>query len=87
MKKGLCRLIRYVKYIFSPVSPLAIDNTDAIVFLYLLQQERDRLLAEVESLAATSDGQTQKMQDIHLQKLKTLEAQVGHLCRIIMTMQ
>eukprot|EP00268_Persea_americana_P049671 TRINITY_DN5337_c2_g1_i2.p1 TRINITY_DN5337_c2_g1~~TRINITY_DN5337_c2_g1_i2.p1 ORF type:complete len:933 (-),score=237.96 TRINITY_DN5337_c2_g1_i2:2230-5028(-) len=42
----------------------------------IVQQERDRLLAEVESLAATSDGQTQKMQDIHLQKLKTLEAQI-----------
>ncbi|XP_058080268.1 kinesin-like protein KIN-4A isoform X2 [Magnolia sinica] len=41
----------------------------------IVQQERDRLLAEVESLAAT-DGQTQKMQDIHSQKLKTLEAQI-----------
>ncbi|OVA15880.1 Kinesin [Macleaya cordata] len=41
-----------------------------------VQQERDRLLAEVESLAATSDGQTQKMQDVHTQKLKTLEAQI-----------
>ena len=42
----------------------------------LLQQERDRLFAEVENLAASSDGQTQKLQDIHAQKLKTLEAQV-----------
>ncbi|XP_043714272.1 kinesin-like protein KIN-4A isoform X2 [Telopea speciosissima] len=41
-----------------------------------VQKERDRLLAEVESLAATSDGQTQKMQDVHTQKLKTLEAQI-----------
>ncbi|XP_077224902.1 kinesin-like protein KIN-4A isoform X2 [Tasmannia lanceolata] len=41
-----------------------------------VKQERDRLLAEVESLAATSDGQTQKMHDIHLQKLKALEAQI-----------
>lgn len=41
-----------------------------------MQQERDRLLAEVENLAANSDGQTQKMQDIHSQKLKMLEAQV-----------
>ncbi|XP_010270694.1 PREDICTED: kinesin-like protein KIN-4A isoform X2 [Nelumbo nucifera] len=44
-----------------------------------VQQERDRLLAEVESLAATSDGQTQKMQDIHAQKLKALEAQISDL--------
>ncbi|XP_010652785.1 kinesin-like protein KIN-4A isoform X1 [Vitis vinifera] len=42
----------------------------------IVQQERDRLLAEVESLAATSDGQRQKVQDVHAQKLKALEAQV-----------
>ncbi|KAI3976373.1 hypothetical protein MKX01_021892, partial [Papaver californicum] len=36
----------------------------------------DRLLAEVESLAANSDGQTQKMQDFHTHKLKALEAQI-----------
>lgn len=41
-----------------------------------VQQERDHLLAEVENLAANSDGHTQKMQDIHAQKLKALEAQV-----------
>ncbi|KAJ4965283.1 hypothetical protein NE237_017132 [Protea cynaroides] len=41
-----------------------------------VQQERDHLLAEVESLAATSDGQTQKLQDVHTQKLKALEAQI-----------
>ncbi|KAK9285875.1 hypothetical protein L1049_025076 [Liquidambar formosana] len=41
-----------------------------------VQQERDRLLAEVENLAAASDGQTQKMQDVHSQKLKALEAQI-----------
>ncbi|KAI3991143.1 hypothetical protein MKX01_022364, partial [Papaver californicum] len=41
-----------------------------------VQQDRDRLLAEVESLAANSDGQTQKMQDVHTQKLKALEAQI-----------
>ncbi|XP_034897264.1 kinesin-like protein KIN-4A [Populus alba] len=39
-----------------------------------VQQERDRLLAEIENLSAGSDGQ--KMQDIHAQKLKTLEAQI-----------
>ncbi|XP_030540012.2 kinesin-like protein KIN-4A isoform X2 [Rhodamnia argentea] len=44
-----------------------------------VQQERDRLLAEVENLAANSDGQTQKMQDIHAQKLKMLEAQISDL--------
>ncbi|XP_022768724.1 kinesin-like protein KIN-4A isoform X4 [Durio zibethinus] len=41
-----------------------------------VQQERDRLLAEIESLSAGSDGQTQKVQDIHAQKLKSLEAQI-----------
>ncbi|KAI3946715.1 hypothetical protein MKW98_003278 [Papaver atlanticum] len=41
-----------------------------------VQQDRDRLLAEVESLAANSDGQTQKMQDVHTHKLKALEARM-----------
>ncbi|OIW09457.1 hypothetical protein TanjilG_22731 [Lupinus angustifolius] len=40
-----------------------------------VQRERDRLLAEVENLA-NSDGQTQKSEDIHAQKLKALEAQI-----------
>ncbi|XP_052188411.1 kinesin-like protein KIN-4A isoform X1 [Diospyros lotus] len=44
-----------------------------------VQQERDRLLAEVENLAANSDGQTQKLQDVHAQKLKALEAQIQDL--------
>ncbi|XP_010928361.1 kinesin-like protein KIN-4A isoform X2 [Elaeis guineensis] len=42
----------------------------------IVQQERDRLFAEVESLAASSDGQAQKLPDVHLQKLKSLEAQI-----------
>ncbi|KAJ6320935.1 hypothetical protein OIU78_016180 [Salix suchowensis] len=42
-----------------------------------VQQERDRLLAEIENLSASSDGQ--KLQDIHAQKLKTLEAQIMDL--------
>ncbi|XP_050291792.1 kinesin-like protein KIN-4A isoform X1 [Quercus robur] len=42
----------------------------------IVQQERDRLLAEVENLAANSDGHTHKMQDNHAQKLKGLEAQI-----------
>ncbi|KAK9109273.1 hypothetical protein Sjap_017333 [Stephania japonica] len=41
-----------------------------------VEQQRDHLLAEVENLNANSDGQTQKMQDIHAQKLKALEAQI-----------
>jgi hypothetical protein len=41
-----------------------------------MQRERDCLLAEVENLAANSDGQTQKLEDTHSQKLKALEAQV-----------
>ncbi|CAN0922410.1 Kinesin-like protein KIN-4A [Linum grandiflorum] len=42
----------------------------------VVQQERDRLLAEIENLSANSDGQTQKLQDVHSQKLKTLEGQI-----------
>ncbi|PKU73887.1 hypothetical protein MA16_Dca023304 [Dendrobium catenatum] len=38
-----------------------------------VQLERDRLLAEVESLA---DGHLHKFIDIHSQKLKSLEAQL-----------
>lgn len=41
-----------------------------------VQQERDQLLVEIENLAANSDGQAQKTQDIHSQKLKALEAQI-----------
>ncbi|CAL9167940.1 unnamed protein product [Musa hybrid cultivar] len=41
-----------------------------------VQRERDRLLAEVENLAAASDGQVHKLPDNHLQKLKALEAQI-----------
>ncbi|KAL8141125.1 hypothetical protein V2J09_007146 [Rumex salicifolius] len=43
-----------------------------------VQQERDRLLAEVENLAS-SDGQTHKLPDVHSQKLKALEAQITDL--------
>ncbi|KAL5556945.1 hypothetical protein UlMin_039181 [Ulmus minor] len=45
----------------------------------IVQQERDRLLAEVESLAANSGGQTQRVHDAHGQKLKSLEAQISDL--------
>ncbi|XP_004288009.1 PREDICTED: chromosome-associated kinesin KIF4A-like [Fragaria vesca subsp. vesca] len=46
----------------------------------IVQQERDRLLAEVESLASSnSDGQGQKLKDVHAQKLKTLETQISDL--------
>ena len=41
-----------------------------------MQIERDRLLTEVENLSASSDGQSQKMQDLHSHKLKSLESQV-----------
>ncbi|KAL0323039.1 UNVERIFIED_CONTAM: Kinesin-like protein KIN-4A [Sesamum angustifolium] len=44
-----------------------------------VQCERDRLLAEVENLSANSDGQAQKLQDMHAQKLKALEAQIQDL--------
>ncbi|KAL8487529.1 hypothetical protein ACS0TY_024002 [Phlomoides rotata] len=42
----------------------------------IVKCERDRLLAEVENLSANSDGQAQKLQDVHAQKLKMLEAQI-----------
>lgn len=45
----------------------------------MVQQERDRLLAEVENLSASSDGQTHKLQDMHSQKLKSLESQIQDL--------
>ncbi|KAB1214762.1 Chromosome-associated kinesin KIF4A [Morella rubra] len=44
-----------------------------------MQQERDRLLAKVENLAANSDEYTQKMEEIHAQKLKALETQIVDL--------
>ncbi|KAJ7942434.1 Kinesin-like protein [Quillaja saponaria] len=42
----------------------------------IVQQERDRLLAEVENLSANSDGQTQRTQDTCAQKLRALETQI-----------
>nr|XP_043615311.1 kinesin-like protein KIN-4A [Erigeron canadensis]XP_043615312.1 kinesin-like protein KIN-4A [Erigeron canadensis] len=44
-----------------------------------VQKERDRLQAEIENLSATSDGQTQKLQDLHSHKLKSLESQIQDL--------
>ncbi|KZV54561.1 hypothetical protein F511_01359 [Dorcoceras hygrometricum] len=44
-----------------------------------VQHERDRLLAAVENLSANSDGQAQKLEDMHAQKLKVLEAQIQDL--------
>ncbi|CAN6460133.1 unnamed protein product [Victoria cruziana] len=44
-----------------------------------VEQERDRLSAEVENLSTSSDGHSQKLQDMHLQKLKSLEAQISDL--------
>ncbi|KAM1714569.1 hypothetical protein ACFX11_025408 [Malus domestica] len=40
-----------------------------------VQQDRDRLLGEVENLSV-GDGQQQKFQDVHTQKLKALEGQI-----------
>lgn len=40
------------------------------------QIERDHLLVAVENRAAHSDGQVQKTQEMNVQKLKALEAQV-----------
>lgn len=44
-----------------------------------VQNERDRLQAEIQNLSATSDGQTQKLQDLHSHKLKSLESQIQDL--------
>eukprot|EP00252_Welwitschia_mirabilis_P016492 TRINITY_DN3636_c0_g1_i2.p1 TRINITY_DN3636_c0_g1~~TRINITY_DN3636_c0_g1_i2.p1 ORF type:complete len:967 (+),score=258.83 TRINITY_DN3636_c0_g1_i2:92-2992(+) len=44
-----------------------------------VQKERDRLLAEVENLAHMSDGQTQKIHETYVQKLKALETQISDL--------
>lgn len=46
-----------------------------------MQKERDRLQTEIENLSASSDGQTQKLQDSHSHKLKALESQVCIPCR------
>ncbi|CAF2143992.1 BnaAnng07930D [Brassica napus] len=43
-----------------------------------VQEERNRLLAEIENLAS-SDGQAHKLQDVHAQNLKALEAQIQDL--------
>ncbi|KAJ0253973.1 Kinesin-like protein KIN-4A [Hirschfeldia incana] len=43
-----------------------------------VQEERNRLMAEIENLAST-DGQAQKLQDVHAQNLKSLEAQIQDL--------
>ncbi|KAL2333515.1 hypothetical protein Fmac_014728 [Flemingia macrophylla] len=41
-----------------------------------VQEERDRLLHEVENLATNSDGPAHKTQDVRGQKLKALETQI-----------
>ncbi|CAL5378363.1 unnamed protein product [Camellia sinensis] len=46
------------------------------------RQERDRLLAEIENLAAASDGQRQKMHKAYAQKLKSLETQKKQDCQL-----
>lgn len=56
--------------------------------IWSMQHERDRLLTEVENLSANSDEQAQKLQDLHAQKLKALEAQVFilYFCSMNMSM-
>ncbi|CAK9197643.1 unnamed protein product [Sphagnum troendelagicum] len=44
-----------------------------------LQGERDSLMAELESLATTTDENTQKLQETYKNKLKQLEAQIADL--------
>nr|GEU96940.1 nucleolar GTP-binding protein 1-like [Tanacetum cinerariifolium] len=46
------------------------------------QKEMDRLQAEIQNLSATLEGQTQKLQDMHSYKLKSLDTlmlQLAHL--------
>ncbi|TYG94862.1 hypothetical protein ES288_A11G222400v1 [Gossypium darwinii] len=43
----------------------------------IVQQDRDRFLAAVENHAANSDAQRQKRQEINVQKIKALEAQIS----------
>lgn len=79
MRKELSRFNLILDYILLSQSERKLmHGFRAAHFGYLqwLQQERDRLSAEIENLAASSDGQTQKLQDVHSQKLKALEAQV-----------
>ncbi|XVF59373.1 hypothetical protein PTKIN_Ptkin07bG0270600 [Pterospermum kingtungense] len=45
----------------------------------IVQQERDRLLVAAENRAANSDAQMQKMEEINVQKLQVLEAQIVDL--------
>ncbi|OMO56616.1 hypothetical protein CCACVL1_26413 [Corchorus capsularis] len=45
----------------------------------MVQKERDNLLAAVGNRSANSDGQMQKSQEINVQKLKALEAQISDL--------
>ncbi|KAK6258562.1 hypothetical protein SCA6_013036 [Theobroma cacao] len=45
----------------------------------IVQIERDHLLVAVENRAAHSDGQVQKTQEMNVQKLKALEAQISDL--------
>lgn len=66
-------LIEITEWLFSFHSLMLMFSSSII---WWIQQERDRLLAEVENLSANSDGQAQKLQDMHSQKLKALEAQV-----------
>eukprot|EP00250_Pteridium_aquilinum_P007538 c17227_g1_i1 orf=339-4568(+) len=44
-----------------------------------LQNERDKLLAELTNLANTSDDHSQKLQETYIQKVKTLENQIMEL--------
>ncbi|KAH7291450.1 hypothetical protein KP509_29G017300 [Ceratopteris richardii] len=45
----------------------------------ILQSERDKYLNELTSLANASDGQSQKLQETYMQKVKSLEAQISEL--------
>ncbi|KAL9680912.1 hypothetical protein QQ045_012693 [Rhodiola kirilowii] len=47
----------------------------------IVQQERDKLMNEIQNRSLTNDGQTQKLHDGHTQKLKSLEAQISDLMK------
>uniref|UniRef100_A0A7N0SXI7 Kinesin motor domain-containing protein n=1 Tax=Kalanchoe fedtschenkoi TaxID=63787 RepID=A0A7N0SXI7_KALFE len=47
----------------------------------IVQQERDNLMHEIQNRSLNNDGQTQKLHDVHTQKLKSLEAQISDLMK------
>ncbi|CAM8939098.1 unnamed protein product [Rhodiola kirilowii] len=47
----------------------------------MVQQDRDNFMIEIQYRSLGADGQTQKLQDVHTHKLKSLEAQILDLMK------